>query len=72
MARQKARLELKRTNPNTHDFLPTVLEKNVEVIRSTVLNKLSHTGSSGLVQTEVADAIKIVEQVIAHKFPNLK
>ena len=37
-------------------------------MRSTVL-ELSHTGSSGLVTSEVAGAIQTVKKVHAHPFP---
>ncbi|MBI4027998.1 MAG: hypothetical protein HY360_23640 [Verrucomicrobia bacterium] len=39
-------------------------------MRSTVLNRLSHAGASGLVPSEVAAAISTVEGVFAHEFPN--
>ena len=51
------------------DFVPTALETAVEIMRSTVLNKLSHTGASGLVLSEVAAAITTVQSVFDHNFP---
>lgn len=50
------------------DFLSQALENEVEVMRSTVLNKLSHDGSSGLVHVEVAAALVTVKKVHDHKF----
>jgi hypothetical protein len=51
------------------DFIPAALETAVQTMRSTVLNKLSHAGSSGLVHSEVATAIITVETVCTHPFP---
>jgi hypothetical protein len=51
------------------DFVPPHLEQLVQTMRSTVLNKLSHTGSSGLVHAEVQTAIDTVEKVHQHLFP---
>jgi hypothetical protein len=53
------------------DFISPALEAAVGVMRSTVLNKLSHTGASGLVSAEVKAAIDTVEQVYAHGFPKI-
>lgn len=69
LQRQRKR-ETDRANGSTvSDFLPQALEQTVETMRSTVLNRLSHTGSSGLVAAEVSAAIATVEQVHQHSFP---
>ena len=51
------------------DFVPRALEIAVDTMRSTVLNRLSHAGASGLVRSEVATAITTVESVFTHQFP---
>ena len=67
-ARQRER-EAQRANGSVvPDFIPAALEREVEVMRSTVLNKLSHDGSSGLVHVEVAAALVTVKKVHGHKF----
>lgn len=71
--RQREREELrKKGTTNIPDFVPAALEKAVEIMRSTVLNKLSHTGSSGLVPAEVAAALQTVDSVHKHLFPKHK
>lgn len=69
LTRQRDRDELKKTNPATKDLIPKALELEVETMRSTVLNKLSHTGSSGLVKGEVAAALATVKKIHDHSFP---
>lgn len=68
LAWDKRTLELKGAEL-IPDFVPGVLETAVETMRSTVLNKLSHGGASGLVRSEVAVAIATVESVLKHDFP---
>jgi hypothetical protein len=67
--RQREREAARAKGAQVPDFIPAVLEKDVDTMRSTVLNRLSHTGSSGLVHSEVAAAIATVERVCAHPFP---
>src|SRR5207302_8957576 len=67
--RQKERGEQKAKGAPIADFVPDNLMEAVETMRSTVLNKLSHTGASGLVRAEVAAAIGTVENIFAHPFP---
>ncbi len=67
--RQREREDNRRRGAQIPDFVPAPLETAVDTMRSTVLNRLSHTGASGLVSAEVATAIKTVEQVLAHPFP---
>lgn len=67
--RQREREEQKTKGSPVPDFVPTALETAVETMRSTVLNKLSHTGASGLVLSEVAAALTTVQSVFDHKFP---
>jgi energy-coupling factor transporter ATP-binding protein EcfA2 len=67
--RQREREAHRQKGSQVDDFVPANLETAVETMRSTVLNKLSHTGSSGLVGAEVATAIQTVEVVHNHPFP---
>ena len=71
IARQRRREESRRnTHPNAPDFLTPQLERDVEAMRSNVLNQLSHAGAPGLVRADVDDAIKTVEAFENHPFPN--
>jgi hypothetical protein len=45
------------------------LEKDVEAMRSTVLNQLSHAGAPGLKGDDIRDALKTVEALHNHDFP---
>jgi energy-coupling factor transporter ATP-binding protein EcfA2 len=67
--RQKERAEQIAKGAQISNFVPDNLTADVETMRSTVLNKLSHTGTSGLVRAEVAAAIATVESIFAHPFP---
>lgn len=70
VARQRKREELKKAkNPKAPDFMPSQLEKNVEAMRSTVLNQLSHAGAPALVQADLNEAIKTIGAVHKHGFP---
>jgi energy-coupling factor transporter ATP-binding protein EcfA2 len=66
--RQKEREEHRAKGAQLPDFVPAQLRTAVDTMRSTVLNKLSHTGDPGLVHAEVATAIATVESVFAHPF----
>jgi len=72
IARQREREALRQGGSQVPDFIPAALESAVETMRSTVLNKLTHTGATGLVHSEVATAIATVESVFAHGFPSTK
>jgi hypothetical protein len=69
LVRQREREAQRQKGTQTPDFVTSLLEKEVETMRSTVLNKLSHTGASSLVPAEVASAIATVEAVFRHGFP---
>jgi hypothetical protein len=69
--RQREREEHRSKGSTVPDFVPSDLETAVETMRSTVLNKLSHTEASGLVQSEVNTAIGTVEAVLTHNFPKV-
>ncbi|HZM03537.1 MAG TPA: AAA family ATPase [Candidatus Saccharimonadales bacterium] len=71
MARQREREEQRKRGSQVPDFVPSALEGAVEIMRSTVLNKLSHSGASGLVPSEVATAIATVGNVFSHSFPKV-
>jgi hypothetical protein len=66
--RQTAAETRRLTDPTVLDFIPRTLINDVDVIRSNVLNKLSHSGSSSLVAAEVQTAIDTLELLIAHSF----
>lgn len=67
-ARQREREKQRANGSDVPDFLTQALETEVEVMRSTVLNKLSHEGSSGLVHAEVAAALVTVKRFHDHQF----
>lgn len=70
VARQRKREDHQKTkNPKAPHFLPPTLERDVEAMRSTVLNQLSHSGAPGLVAADLRDAIKTLETLHAHPFP---
>jgi energy-coupling factor transporter ATP-binding protein EcfA2 len=66
--RQTAAETQRLTDPTVVDFIPRLLINDVDVIRSNVLNKLSHFGSSSLVEPEVQAAIDTLDRLIAHTF----
>ncbi|MFP4351219.1 MAG: AAA family ATPase [Puniceicoccaceae bacterium] len=67
--RQRDRETQRASGSTVNDFVPQSLEQAVETMRSTVLNRLSHSGSSGLVAVEVSAAISTVGQLHQHTFP---
>jgi len=66
VARQRER---ETATPPKSDFIPSGLERDVNAMRSTVLNQLSHAGATGLKPADVLDAIKTVEALYNHAFP---
>jgi len=70
MARQADRVTHQQGNPSAPDFVSASLASRVQTIRTTVLNRLSHSGAHGLVASEVQDAIDTIQNVIRHTFPN--
>lgn len=69
ISRQKERAAKKAKDSTINDFVPMTLQVAVDTMRSTVLNRLSHGGASGLVLSEVAAAIATVGNILAHQFP---
>jgi len=67
--RQRERETQRKMGSQVPDLVPPSLETDVEIMRSTVLNKLSHTGASGLVKSEVAAAILTIGRIMEHPFP---
>jgi hypothetical protein len=61
--RQKERQEKGKA-----DFIPSTLMNEVESIRSTILNRLSHSGTTGLVTKEVHFALEVVKRLQHHQF----
>jgi energy-coupling factor transporter ATP-binding protein EcfA2 len=72
LARQRARVEFRRNNPGAPDFLPHHLQTDIETMRSTVLNQLSHAGAGGLVRADVEVAIRTVEAFDRHNFAKVR
>ena len=70
--RQREREDQRAKGAQIPDLVPELLAKDVATMRSTVLNKLSHTGASELVRDEVGSAIRTVERVHEHNFPKIK
>jgi energy-coupling factor transporter ATP-binding protein EcfA2 len=69
VVRQRDREKERAKGSVVPDFVTPAMETGVATMRSTVLNRLSHAGASGLVHAEVGAAIKTVEGVIGHDFP---
>jgi hypothetical protein len=69
VARQRAREELRNTQPTVVDFVSPQLVKEVDAMRSTVLNQLSHAEPPDLKPADVRDALKTVEALHKHDFP---
>ena len=57
-----------RQDSGKADFIPQVLVNDVETVRSTVLNRLSHAGATGLVLREVQCALETVKRLQQHQF----
>lgn len=53
------------------DFVDQTLLREVETVRSTVLNRLSHSGVPPLTTTEVSEALKIIRRLQNHEFKNV-
>lgn len=71
--RQKKRAQYQTENPGMKapDFLPAHLVADVETMRSSILNRLSHSGTPTLVKDEVEFALRAVTALIAHDFPGI-
>ncbi|HVS72229.1 MAG TPA: AAA family ATPase [Phycisphaerae bacterium] len=70
LARQQEREEHQKTHPGSPDFIPAALQRDIEAVRSTVLNQLSHEGALALVRNDVHAAITAVEAFHNHNFPD--
>jgi len=55
-----------------NDFIDPVLMNEVETVRSTVLNRLSHSGTPTLVSSEVKVALETVTKLQRHEFKKSK
>ena len=70
VTRQKQREEYRQQgHPNAPDFIPATLVQDVELMRSTVLNQLSHSNAPGVVRADVEAAIRTIETLYQHAFP---
>lgn len=69
--RQEVRKELQAREPakNHPDFIPQALIDRVAMMRSTILNRLSHTDSPNFGRSEVETTRDIVEELQRHQFP---
>lgn len=69
--RQGARATLQGREPlkNHPDFVPQMLVSGVNMIRSNILNGLSHDGSTNLKTPEVQAALSTITVFCAHTFP---
>jgi hypothetical protein len=63
MDRQKERQEAGKV-----DFISPGLLSEVETVRSTVLNRLSHSATSTLVTGEVRFALETIKKLQQHEF----
>jgi len=70
--RQDKRAELQASQPakNHPDFISAALVQRVEMIRSNILNRLSHTESATFERSEVEQARDVVRDLIRHLFPD--
>jgi hypothetical protein len=57
-----------RQGKNQTDFIPSCLMNDVETVRSTILNSLSHSGTPNLVTEEVQFALEAVKKLLQHQF----
>jgi hypothetical protein len=57
-----------RQNKRQADFIAPALLNDVETVRSTILNRLSHSGAPGLVTQEVQFALETVKKLQRHQF----
>jgi len=71
--RQKEREAYRVAHPGrvVKDFIPAALAAAVETMRSSILNRLSHSGTPTLVKSEVEFALKTVAAFQAHGFPKV-
>lgn len=71
--RQRERAEQQQRSPGNQipDFIPATLVADVETMRSTILNRLSHTGAPTLVKSEIEFALRTVRTLQGHSFPKV-
>lgn len=64
--------QTKRKADGKADFIAPALMQDVETVRSTVLNRLSHSGSPTLVKSEVKFALDTMKTLAQHQFTKVK
>jgi len=64
--------QIKRAADRKSDFIAPTLMQDVETVRSTVLNRLSHSGSPTLVKNEVKFALDTMKSLEHHQFSKAK
>jgi energy-coupling factor transporter ATP-binding protein EcfA2 len=74
VARQTKREELQRAEPaRSHpDFIPQPLIQRVEMVRSTILNRLSHADAPTFVRAEIETARDTLRDLHSHSFPKTR
>lgn len=70
VARQTSRIELQRAEPkrNHPDFIPQALIQRVEMVRSTILNRLSHADAPSFSRAEIETARDTLRELHNHRF----
>jgi energy-coupling factor transporter ATP-binding protein EcfA2 len=63
--------QMKRQTDGKPDFIAPALMQDVETVRSTVLNRLSHSGSPTLVKSEVKFALDTMKSLAQHTFTKI-
>ncbi len=61
-----------RQSAGQKDFLDQQLMQDVETVRSTILNALSHSGTPSLVKDEVKFALDTIKKLQHHQFTKIK
>ncbi len=66
---KKQQAEATKNHP---DFIPAALIQRVELVRSKILNRLSHADAPTFERSEVEQARDVVRDLIRHDFPDAK
>ena len=66
---QREALQIREAAKNHPDFISRALIQKVEMMRSTILNKLSHTDSPTFEKSEIESARDTIQELQTHTFP---
>lgn len=66
---QREALQISEAAKNHPDFISRALIQKVEMMRSTILNKLSHTDSPTFEKSEIESARDTIQELQTHSFP---